>query len=269
MNKLPVWTFWQNFNNNIIPPYIDLCIDTMRKFCQNDKFELHIVNYENLEQYLPNIRKDIFKIEYTFDNPPSGVSKEKLKTRKIGIIADYIRLCLLKEYGGIWTDADNIILKELTEISDHLITKDFVASTRFWKHFSISNGFIASVPNGLIIAEWLELVNKKLDDMKEKNNYNIFSYGIFGENMIGKIISNNIDKCYIYMDDKILPIKCKQRGIFFKEKYNYDKLITNKNPICCTIWNAAVPDYVSKLTKKELMNKNILLSEIFRKVLND
>jgi hypothetical protein len=82
--------------------------------------------------------------------------------------------------------------------------------------------------------------------------------------MVAKLIEDNKEICYIYFDDTILPIKCKQKRLFLKENINLDKLINEKS-ICCTIWNAGIPDKIKEFSKEELLLSNMLISDLYRK----
>lgn len=273
-----IFLYWQNLDNTVEPPpYISLCIESIYKYCKKEEgFKINLLNNNNLKIYLPNIREDIFKIEYDWKNESffgrkaKSVSEESMNKRKLAIISDYIRIALLEKYGGLWTDADHIFLRSPIEIFKHLENKDFVASERGWKTFTISNGFIGSIKNGLIISKWKLMLDEILDKMKENNNYIINRYGFFGEISIGNIIKKNIDKCYIYKDETILPISCKNKKIFIKNKneINLYKELFSKNPIICGIWNAGLNEKIKLMSKKELLNSNLVISEIYRKSLN-
>lgn len=276
--EMNVFTFWQNLDGtNTPPPYISLCIKSIEKYCSYP-FKLHVVNYDNLREYLPGIREDLFKIEYDWKNESmfgkkaKSVSVESMEKRVIAIISDYVRIALLEKYGGLWTDADHVFLRSPQEVFDHLQTKDFVASDRGWNGFTISNGFVGSVKNGKIITAWRQMLDKKLDDMRDRDCYVVNRYGIFGEVSVPKIIKQNIDICHIYTDGTVLPMECKKKKFFSKNssEFDFESEVMSKNPIICGLWNAGLGEDVKSMTEQQLMESDKTVSVLFRRsLLND
>lgn len=274
--KYNVFTFWQNLDGSKeLPPYIGLCIDSMKKHCPAEKYNLHVLNYNNLHEYLPEIREDLFKIEYdwtqesNFGKKPKSVSEETMNKRKFGIISDYIRIALLVKFGGLWTDADHIFLKDPEDFLSLLETKDFIVSHRGWKTFTICNAFIASAKNGIVITAWKEMLDEFMDTMKDSGNYTITRYASFGELNVMKVIKKNMDNCCIIQDKSILPISCKKKVLFAKKISSIDlyKELYIHNPLICGIWNAGLNEDIKKMKREELLNGDLVISEIYRKAL--
>ena len=81
MNKR-VFTFWEGK----MPDYIKLCMKTW-------KFDYVLLNYENLMDYT------VFEIE-------------KTKRFTLPQMSDAVRVHVLRDQGGIWLDADTIMLTD-------------------------------------------------------------------------------------------------------------------------------------------------------------
>jgi hypothetical protein len=96
LTKIPLWSYWQTKPNSQMPEYIKLCFDTMKKHCSSN-YEIIILDEKSVYQYLPNLRKDLEELSLAH------------KT-------DYIRVALLYNYGGLWLDADTIVMNNLQEI---------------------------------------------------------------------------------------------------------------------------------------------------------
>lgn len=102
-----IWMYWENKPGSTKPNYLKLCFDTVVYHCQN-KYRIYLLDQVTIYQYLPNLRKDLSK---KLDISPKS---------------DYIRYHLLEKYGGIWIDADTIIMKDISPILEKLQKYDFV-----------------------------------------------------------------------------------------------------------------------------------------------
>ena len=147
-----IWTYWENLNGSTeYPTHIKLCLETFEKHFK--KYKLIILNEKTIKDYIPNIRND-------FDN--------LLIAQKV----DYYRIALLEKYGGIWVDADTIIMRNFDEIFDKLDNGyDFVGfgctgTICFNGKYRPSNWLLASKSNGLLMKTTLDLLNEKLDKLK-------------------------------------------------------------------------------------------------------
>ena len=90
LNKKKIFTFWEPHEK--IPGYIRLCIETWKK--NLPEYEIIILDYKSLKNYISE----------------TLLSKIICKNMSIAKQADAIRVALLKIYGGIWMDADTIII---------------------------------------------------------------------------------------------------------------------------------------------------------------
>ena len=109
-----IWMYWENLPGKKKSPYLDLCYKTIKKNC-SENFKIHLLNEKNVYYYIPDLRKNI-------DHQMNIQQK-----------VDYIRYILLYKYGGIWIDADTIVIKDLTPIINKLKKYDFVG---FGCHFN-------------------------------------------------------------------------------------------------------------------------------------
>jgi hypothetical protein len=152
-----VFTYWENKDNRTEPySHIKLCFETMKK--HYNKYNFVILTPKTIKEYLPNIRTDLDNL---------------LIAQKV----DYYRVALLSIYGGIWIDADTIVLKDLDNVFNKLDNGyDFVGfGCTGIKCFNgspyPSNGVMGSRKDGLLITSCLEKLNKKLDSNNKKHEY--------------------------------------------------------------------------------------------------
>ena len=99
-NMNHIWLYWETPPGKTRPTYIDLCYDTIKKHCSKN-FKVHLLDEKSVYTYLPKLRRDINNL-------------------RIPQKADYIRLALLKKYGGIWLDSDIIVFSDLIDYINNL-----------------------------------------------------------------------------------------------------------------------------------------------------
>ena len=134
-----VWTYMESPKNRKDLPVMELCLETIKR--NTGSCDLRVVTPDNVRDYLPKLRTDI---------------DEKLR---IPGRADVIRVQLLKEYGGLWLDADIILFKEPTPFLDKLKDYDFVVMGQI----NPDNWLLAAKKGEYIIEKWAERQNQLLD----------------------------------------------------------------------------------------------------------
>jgi hypothetical protein len=149
-----VWAYWENKDGDT-PTHIKLCFETFKKHL-NEKYKVIILDQNSVKKYLPEVRNDL---------------NDLLIAQKV----DYYRIALLYKYGGIWVDADTIIMRDFDEIFDKLKTNDFVGfgctqNICFNGKDQPSNGVLASQKNGKLMKLCLDKLDKKLNGDVDGNS---------------------------------------------------------------------------------------------------
>jgi phosphorylcholine metabolism protein LicD len=248
-----MWLYWDNINNKNNPAIIDLCYDTVVKYCSNS-FEIVRLNKDNIESYIPELEH--YKI----------YMKDLIIAHKV----DIYRIMLLYKYGGIYLDSDIIVLRDPVEIMDKLKKYDFVGfgCTGYEcknGYGNPSNWLLASRPNtnlmGNILNKQLEIIkkNKKLD------------YHDIGKMLIWKELDKLFKQEYEYYHypntidgtrDKDGKWVTTQR-LFSNEKIEYDN---EENMLFCVYYNSSDLN-INKLTKKEILSKDWNITKFIKKSL--
>lgn len=135
-----IWMCWTG--NNPIPPHLQLCVKTVQR---NSNLPVVIVTPSNLLQYVPN--------------PHPAYSYLHLQHR-----ADYLRCCLLHQYGGIYLDMDTIVLRDLSSLFDLLDSYDAVGydGSQWGELIGISD-MGPFRPFSDITSKWYNTIQGKLD----------------------------------------------------------------------------------------------------------
>lgn len=102
-----IWMYWETLPNKKKPGYIDLCINSVKFNCGNC-FKIIVLDEKTIYDYLPEIKNINF-------------SNLKLPQK-----VDYYRYALLEKYGGVWLDADILVLKCICPFYKKLDIHDYV-----------------------------------------------------------------------------------------------------------------------------------------------
>ncbi|VBB18974.1 putative DXD-containing glycosyltransferase [Yasminevirus sp. GU-2018] len=170
-NKPYMWVYWELINGATKPPdYITLCLDIIRKNGSR-YFEVVFLNEKNVFDYIPDLRKDI-------------------NTLPIALKTDYIRVKLLHMYGGLWIDADTILMNNMRDIALKLNSGvDFIGfgcTGRSCKdqegYGRPSNGVMGSIKRGKLISRCLNALDLKLNEfysipVDKRKEFNYFELG--------------------------------------------------------------------------------------------
>jgi hypothetical protein len=257
-----IFAYWENIDTTPTPTHIQLCFDTFYKhLLPENGYRLHILNEKTIHNYLPDVRKDL-----------DGL----LIAQK----TDYYRVALLYKYGGIWIDSDTVIFKSLDDIFKKLKTYDYVGfgytgdiyDKKYLYGFP-SNWVIASQKNSVLMKLCLDKLDKKLDN--KKNNYDYFDLGKY---IIWDAIKElQYDKSYKYYH--FTPEYDGTRDIngFWIHSPNH---FSNKSTIfldeskmmIAFLSNSEINSHdeykwIKTASKEEILNKDILISKLFRKAL--
>ena len=189
------------------------------------------------------------------------------------MIIDYYRLLLLYEYGGIWLDADTIVLKSLKPLFNQLKTYNYVGfgchnghCIRTGKPYP-ANWVMMSKKNEILLKNCILQADKFLDQFD-----NLYSkYFILGRNLISneikKLLKTNPNWDY-YHHSSI----CTERDSYDKKLVNR-RMISDENiDVQCInktffvpIYNTApgFPKWFLEMNKKTILESKMLISKYF------
>ena len=260
-----VWVYWEGPKS----PLIQLCIEIMTKKL-SDNFNFILLDQNNIYNYLPDIKEDFKKVLNSF---------------KISHKVDYYRILLLQKFGGIYLDADVIVLKNLSEIIDKLKDYDYVGFgctgiQCFNGYGNPSNWAMASRKNGVFISKVREAQENILEkiingEIKYSKNNDELNYHFIGKLPMWKVledlIKNNNYKYFHYDND--------YTGIRDRDGYwiHNLKIISNENlnynntdkMMFFVFYNSemgdGVDEYFKNKSKEDLINDNTNLAKFLKK----
>lgn len=186
-----VWSMWWQDD---IPPIIQICLNTIKQFYPN----LIIITQKNVSEYI-------------------DIPEYMLKKFNDGIIAlphfsDYIRLCLLEKYGGMWIDSSCLMVDKVPTF----ITKQPFFILQAPDKKSISNFFIQAHKHNYIIKNLKLFIEKYY-----KKETCTIDYFLFHQYFMLSINKNNLFK--IIYDNIIPDVNNKIKYLTDNHKKNADK----------------------------------------------
>lgn len=256
MENIPLWTFWENAPGKSMPPYLLMCHEVLTRQCQSA--DVRLVTPSELPELLGDLPINFDRLNVRGKLGPHLAQK-----------ADYIRLALLKRYGGIWLDADCIALSDVAEpVTEFLNQFEFVCMRKTNTTGLVSNGFLASRPNGVIISQALEQVTRILVDADKEQKP--IEWNALGSSILTPLVKANRKTTYLFPEAKVHPIHFKDSHLFFER----DDLVDHANYIgketsLVMLYNARTSDADKSLPRTKILNSNTLIGQLFRKLLPD
>jgi len=201
-------------------------------------YTVHLINHDNIKQYI-----DILP-EYFYILCPAHQ-------------ADYVRVNVLCDYGGLWLDSDTIVIESLDNLFD-IINKQngfFIKENNciLW------NGIFGSKPQTSLMLEWKQKMQNILDIKK-----NTISWAEIGCDMLQSIFNNNnklFDNYKIFNGlDTMYPVNwnnCVEE--FINKPYdNYKNIVRSYQPLLVLV-NSVYKNLEEKEVS-EIINGNIPLN---------
>lgn len=273
MDKKYIFTFWEPKNN--MPGYVQLCIDTWKHNLPG--YKIIILDYSNLSDWLP--KRQIKRI--------------LCKDMTLPIQADAIRVALLRKYGGIWLDADTIILNNM--FLDYV--KDYDLSmigdpNKKSQHIA----FIWAKLGSKIIKDWYRGIVKRVFLFRLFTKYKFLnkkfkhtSLNLHNWNALGNGILDNLTKMgggnsdFLRLDkfklgslpEYVIADPDKTPDVFYREFWfeKNGKTFKDIKKICnggiILLHNSWSPDKYKKMTKDEFLNSDVLLANVLKNSLKD
>lgn len=260
INEKKIFTFWEPKDE--IPAYIELCIETWRKFL--GEYEIVILDYSNYRDYIGNFYDE--SLEYNFSLPKQ---------------ADAIRAAVLARHGGVWLDADTIILSSDVE-KLFCYEAELVMLGR-------DIGFLAAKENSRIPYEWASECQKRILEYNISKKQNKLDKKMIEYNYLGNGIVDGLVKKYKQDSKTLISINQKKEYIYPERNFYIEKEIKIHNTeaykdfyfvfahlgyvlehtkYILMLHNSWTPLKYKIMNKDEFLSADNTLSALFRHILN-
>lgn len=242
MNRT-IWQYWEtgSFKPLFVEELLDLAI-------KNSGVEVIQVTPENLQEYLPEIPKEI------------------LRLKELAHKADMIRVMLLNKYGGMWLDSDAIVLKDLNWLFDLLKDNDFVGFNDSGdvseRPLNVRINCFLSKPNNPILIDWTEAQHAKLDKTQ-------FEWTEVGTDLLNPIVIQHSAIVKLLPFSMISPVSWRRVKKFSSTWQNSRNLISNSHIVMLS--NKALEAKNPELRKKsiyELSQTDTLIGDIINSAID-
>lgn len=142
--------------------------------------------------------------------------------------ADYVRVCIIYKYGGIWLDSDTLVMSDLSILFNNIDEYDGFLLRENNK--VICNGVFGSKPGTSLLNNWIIYINSILNTKTITN----IKWSEIGSNFFLKCDKNLFSNYMIYNGlDNIYPINwdmCVEEYIN-KDYSNYNTIIRDVQPL--------------------------------------
>lgn len=176
--------------------------------------------------------------------------------------ADFVRVNVICDNGGIWLDSDTLVLDSLDTLFDIIEEKDgfFIKEN----NQILLNGVFGSKPKTLIMTEWKKQMRIILDNKKEKIHWTEI-----GNSMLQNIYNKNqnlYDKYTIFNGlNNVYPVNWNNCVCEFIEKpfENYKNILRNYQPFIVLV--NSVYKNLENFTISNILNSNRPLNYFINK----
>lgn len=206
-------------------------------------YKVHLINHSNIKNYLDNIP------EYFYKLCPAHQ-------------ADYVRVCIVLKYGGIWLDSDTLVLNSLDCLFNLVNNKNgfFIREN----NQIIWNGIFGSKSNTDLLKEWENRMETILNAKKEK-----IGWTEIGNHLLQEMFNQNkklFDEYEIFDGlDNMYPVNWNNCvNEYLKKPFdNYKKIIRSFQPLIVLV-NSVYKELENK-TEKEIFEAKLPLNYFISK----
>lgn len=223
-----VFTFWEGK----MPAYVKLCMRTWT-------FPYILLNYSNIHNMI-------------------DLDIDSLSRFSLPQIADYIRVHVLRDYGGTWMDTDTIILNGKLPDIPHIIGNDLDRTNRIC--------YLHTHANHNMYTQWADYQ----DDILRHPNPS-FKWDVMGNAFTDKYLKHHkeilISDDYIYHPEYMLTKgsrEDKYKQFYFEDHYRLDDI---PHTDMLLLHNSWTPGWFRLMDEREVLKQDCTMSYILKEVM--
>lgn len=243
-----IWMYWQNAKGKKKPAYLDLCFETIKK--ANPYFSIMLLDDVQVRAISRIVHPNFTNIE------------------PIAMRADYIRFCVLAEYGGCWIDADMVALQSFTFATGLLGEYAFVGFDHDDTPGKISSSFFACKPYNRVCLFLKNIFETEFGSWKNKKATIAWEAPTKKLEKFIPALTRLYPREYIALPANVYtyPVRWDQSEKYFwtEGKTDIDSLLSYK---IVTLHNETYTKEQKERTREQVLNDNTRLGTLFRHVL--
>jgi hypothetical protein len=243
METRNVYLFWVGKQYKLI----SILLDLIYLHSTNGKgYKVNLITDKNINDYIKNI-----PYYFTYLSPEHK--------------ADFVRVHVICDYGGIWLDSDTIVMDKLDTLFDYIENKNgfFIKEN----NVILCNGIFGSKPNTKLMIQFKSEMMKILENTKGKIGWTDIGSNLL-ESMYNKTPALFDDYKIFNGLDNLYPINWNSCVIEFIDKPydNYKTIIREYQPLVVLV--NSVYKKLECMTKLEILEGNMPLNYFINKSIN-
>lgn len=232
-----VWTYWEDRPGTTRAPYLDLCLETIRRHAA--PLPLHCLGPDDALDVLPDLDVERWR----------GLPAPNYRS-------DYVRSRLLQRYGGLWIDIDTVALLPLAKLLAELDARGTVCFGMEQGRFF--GGLCAAAPGSPFVDTWVAEQDKVL---AKHRDWSTLSYAALAQDVTW-FVARRMPWKPLPMA-WVAPIPWYQWRRFFSRLESPRRLLA-AGPVTVVLWNAVMGSALRHVDGTQLMRSRMLLARLLR-----
>ncbi|MBE8953492.1 MAG: hypothetical protein SR1Q7_10165 [Quinella sp. 1Q7] len=191
-------------------------------------------------------------------------------------VSDAIRVALLAKRGGIWLDADTIILSSDAE---KYFLPDEQNRTVFFgypKNRSNHVGFINTPPNSVCMNEWLEFIKKRIQSLTPSTEINTLFLSNSFTNPFARNHLNEVhilDNISVMPELKIIPqdkewTPANRKAYYINYYFLQNRHLADVDANMLMLHNSWTPTFYKNILPKDLLCRDCTMTNVLAEALD-
>lgn len=174
-----IWSYWENPPGRTCPPIIQLCLESIRMHAAPHEF--------------------ILVEPHTADAYASELDPRWRRIPQIAQRSDYLRAHLLRDHGGLWIDADTVLLKDASVVLDQLTPGIDIVSAPD-RDGRVAVNFLAASAASPSIERWVAEQQRYL----EGRDFVVDSWNDVGSTALSRAV--DLNACVLLKERLVRPL---------------------------------------------------------------
>jgi len=247
MSKPYLFTFWEPVKGT--PAYIELALSL---------FEQHLSStFQHVHLDLAEARNWSERIdEFLRASVPRAIGKStSIEGRQMALFTDLLRIDLLSNYGGLWLDADTIVMPQAAKLADTVTNVDFFCSES--EQLTLANGVIG----GKKSSPFLHAMNTRMTERLAANNdTNKLYWGEMGFRLIEHVfLSSEQHKVCIAPFGLIIQNTGDEASSIYSSADNYHNIVA-PDALALSMSNSSTPEQYRELSTQALLSADTVFA---------
>lgn len=236
-----VWMYWEDVPGSSCPDYLLLCRQTIEHHL-GPAMDLHLLDRSSVRSWLPDLNEEVW------ERLPAPVQR-----------SDYARTRLIHRHGGLWIDADCIVLRPLGAVTAYLAEHDLVSwgddlQGRFF------NNLFAARPGAPLLAEWIELQDRVL---LTNDDWHRLPWAALGSDAFYPMINRARGRYANIPSALVAPVPWYAWRRFFSP-FQSPAAVLVPSPVTVMLWNKGMGPVLKGRSADEVLESRMLLSRLLR-----